>query len=634
MNFIFILLMLLLSGNAFADSKASAYIVDGSPSNTDMLEEIKDLYGTPLNRLVGIGTIFKSNNITVTGTNVGVASTAPGTILDVQGTARTTALQLSTNPGSGYVLVGNSVGIGTWMPATTLPGTGGSGLWATQNTTDQSLAGGNVGIGTTATTTSALTVMNGNVGVGTWKPKGPLDIIASGTALRISSPDSAQIILDGVSGGSARDIYWQSSGSLRWILRQDGDTESGSNSGSSLKFIRRADNGSDLGTTLEMDRANGNIKVTNRLGVGTALPGSKLSVVGGVGIGVNVSSNYVLNAAPTSGMMIEGNVGIGSTAPQSKLTVVGTGTTSSANAFMVRDSSFNPKFVVDNAGNVGIGTTETNSAAVTIMNGNIGIGTWKPAQDLEVIGTVKATSFIGDGSALTGLSAGGWTLGVSNIGVSTTNNVGIGTNLNTTAALSVMNGNVGIGTWKPKGNIDIISSATALRISSPTSAQIELDGAAGGTARDIYWESGGALRWILRNDGDTETGSGNAGSTLKFIRRADNGSDLGTIIELVRSNGALKVTNNLGIGTVLPGSKLSVAGGVGIGANVSSNYVIGAAPTSGLMVEGNVGIGSTVAPNALYVVGTPMFTTGLNIGIGTASATRLCIANNAITPCP
>lgn len=49
---------------------------------------------------------------------------------------------------------------------------------------------------------------------------------------------------------------------------------------------------------------------------------------------------------------------------------------------------------------------------------------------------------------------------------------------------------------------------------------------------------------------------------------------------------------------------------------------------------GNVGIGSTTVPSKLYVVGTGYFTTGLNIGIGTASPTRLCIANNAMATCP
>lgn len=63
-----------------------------------------------------------------------------------------------------------------------------------------------------------------------------------------------------------------------------------------------------------------------------------------------------------------------------------------------------------------------------LNNGNVGIGTSTPSQNLEVVGNVKATKFIGDGSGLTGMSAllGNWVVNGKGINYSA-GNVGIGT---------------------------------------------------------------------------------------------------------------------------------------------------------------------------------------------------------------
>jgi hypothetical protein len=172
---------------------------------------------------VGTGFSVFNGSPNFTG-NVGIGSTNPGQVLDVQGTIRMTGFSLPTSVTSGYVLTASgTTGLGVWSPATgggsgtVNSGTAGQGAYYASSTTAVSgtssiffsgassgnnigigsatpgslldvkgtvrdigeIVNGNVGIGTSfinGAGEGALSIMNGNVGIGTWVTPDALDV--------------------------------------------------------------------------------------------------------------------------------------------------------------------------------------------------------------------------------------------------------------------------------------------------------------------------------------------------------------------------------------------------------------------------------------------------------------------------
>jgi len=275
-------------------------------------------------------------------------------------------------------------------------------------------------------------------------------------------------------------------------------------------------------------------------------------------------------------------------------------------------------FAIDSSYNIGIGPIDSglnggiSGATLAITNtGNVGIGTTRPNQNLEVTGNIRTSG----GTPLEFTSLGTGTYNRTVLYHDPTNGFYIDLarfadriaaspidfNINARGGgpnfltIKGNTGNVGIGTQTPQGKLDVeggmvVNGSVGIGTTNPT-ASLDIQSRVG------PWGGGTALRM-----GVYDVPSVIPGSSYDSYIQAYNGglflNPVGNNVAIgyprqtnVTSRLAVNGSVSIGTSTPNPSNMLGVAGAMAVG----SNYAYASAPPNGISVEGGIAIGTQSA---------------------------------------
>lgn len=528
-----------------------------------------------------------SSTLGIMGGNVGIGTPTPAYKLDVVASSNSDGFRVRQGSTSKFILDGD--GVLAWGGAADygrLTWDTGMAIVAGQSSVDLKLVAGtayvylknstgNVGIGTTLPR-SKLEVVNGSANTFA-DPAGAAGSFATGTpsgqasTLSLESNEAVAIDSGGVLGFGGR---YSGSAYANWASIKGLKTDAiGSNYGGYLSFFTRL-NGYSSAERMR-------ISDTGNVGIATTSPVSKLHVAGiGNTVGGNIHMGDNTNATGKWTYLTGAHYN-GATNPTG-ISIIGSYSDAGQNAVVIGGSIYEAHPATNIQFWTHTATTHTTGGSERMRistNGNVGIGTTAPGQKFEVAG---ASGVIGLSVYDTG-DANGDTTQI-NLGASASLPQGAvflksirtsASGANTDFAISTTFsgsqtermrvdsvGNVGIGTTSPSAKLHTVNTVDAagpifentggrgsitVKASSTNSAYVNFGNANGNSRAFVdFRESAGYLTLATSF----------SGGYIAFNTDSQ--------VERVR----ILSTGNVGIGTTTPGSKLSVAQDMTIGADL------------------------------------------------------------------
>ncbi len=345
------------------------------------------------------------------------------------------------------------------------------------------------------------------------------------------------------------------------------------------------------------DQTTDEVNILNaRLGIGTTVPTETLHVAGtalvtgeitassGVNIGLNQDANLIstssVGASSTTlfigneSILTSGDIGVSVQAWDTDLDTMA-GLSSADGNFIVGSGS---GWVVESGNtartSLGLGTGDSPQFAGLNITGNTTLG---DAAGDTVTSNAASWTFANDTNVTVSGGVGGFSFDTNTLSIDSTND------------------RVGVGTTAP-------------------SYAFEVNGSAGGIAITRTNDTASIEPFLLFRKGTTPV-------DIAQIRAIDGGGLRFTNGNASTEWARISSTGNVGIGTTVPRSLLSVAGGVEVGSGYTATGV--SAPTNGLIVQGAVGVGTSNPTSgvALDVNGT------IKISGGSPGANKVLISD-------